>query len=197
MKKQDIRDAYTAKLTELLNQGYTIFPDTMSGSQGEIAHTDLRKGSEIYRLLLDRSLAWSHIDDGFHGEMVTLTLGRAAADTWVGDRWDGTIWNNRIKKVFEIEWAEVNGRGEGWYTSMDDASRIGRIRMERYRNRNDRTNYTDLGEAYKPAALRWLRKQPKMKTCRMEDIEKIERVTTPKGKRYFEIRAKGKTYTIG
>ena len=197
MKKQDIRDAYTAKLTELLNQGYTIFPDSMSGSQGEIAHTDLRKGSEIVRLLLERSMAWNHLDDGFHGDVVTLTLGRAAADTWVGDRWDGTIWNNRLEKIFEIEWAEVNGHGEGWYTSMDEAARIGHIRMERYRRRSNRTNYTDLGEAYKSAALRWLRKQPKMKTCRMEDIEKIKRITTPKGKRCFEICAKGKTYTIG
>ena len=197
MKKQDIRDAYTAKLTELLNQGYTIFPDTMGGSQGEIAHTDLRKGSEIYRLLLDRNLAWCLIDEDFHGDMVTLTFGKAAADTRVSDHWDGTIWNNRLEPIFQIEWAEVSPRGEGWYTDTHEAVRIGHLRMERYRNRNDRAHRTDLSEAYKSAALRWLRKQPKMKTCRMEDIEKIERVTTPKGKRYFEIRAKGKTYTIG
>ena len=45
MKKQDIRNIYTQKVTELLNQGYTIFPDTMNGSQGEIAHIDLTNGS--------------------------------------------------------------------------------------------------------------------------------------------------------
>ena len=197
MKKQDIRDAYTAKLTELLSQGYSIFPDTMGGSQGEIAHTDLRKGSEILRLLLERGLAWSHLDDGFHGDVVTLTLGKAAEDTWIGDRWDGTIWNNRLEKTYEIRWAEVNGRGEGWYTDMDEATRIGHIRMERYKNRSDRISRSDLGEAYKSAALRWLRKQPKMKTCRLEDIEKLQRVTTPDGKRFFEIRAKGRNFTIG
>lgn len=43
MKKQDIRNIYTQKVTELLNQGYTIFPDTMGGSQGEIAHIDLTR----------------------------------------------------------------------------------------------------------------------------------------------------------
>ncbi len=42
MKKQDIRNAYTAKLTEFLNQGCTIFPDTMSGHQGESSHIDVR-----------------------------------------------------------------------------------------------------------------------------------------------------------
>ena len=61
MKKQDIRNAYTQKVTELLNQGYTIFPDTMNGSQGEIAHIDLTNGSEIIRVLLERGLCWSHI----------------------------------------------------------------------------------------------------------------------------------------
>ena len=109
MKKQDIRNAYTQKVTELLNQGYTIFPDTMNGSQGEIAHIDLTNGSEIIRVLLERGLCWSHISDGFHGDVVTLTVGRAAADTWVGDRWDGTIWNSRLEPSFQIKWAEVNG----------------------------------------------------------------------------------------
>ena len=70
MKKQDIRNAYTQKVTELLNQGYTIFPDTMNGSQGEIAHIDLTNGSEIIRVLLERGLCWSHISDGFHGDVI-------------------------------------------------------------------------------------------------------------------------------
>ena len=103
MKKQDIRNAYTQKVTELLNQGYTLFPDTMGGSQGEIAHIDLTNGSEIIRVLLERGLCWSHISDGFHGDVVTLTVGRAAADTWVGDRWDGTIWNSRLEPSFQIK----------------------------------------------------------------------------------------------
>lgn len=113
--EENIRNAYTQKVTELLNQGYTIFPDTMNGSQGEIAHIDLTNGSEIIRVLLERGLCWSHIGDGFHGDMVTLTIGRAAADTWVGDRWDGTIWNNRLEPSIQIKWAEVNGNREGWY----------------------------------------------------------------------------------
>ena len=45
MKKQDIRRIYTQKVTELLTQGYTIYPDTMNGSQGEIAHIDLTDGN--------------------------------------------------------------------------------------------------------------------------------------------------------
>ena len=174
MKKQDIRNAYTQKVTELLNQGYTIFPDTMNGSQGEIAHIDLTNGSEIIRVLLERGLCWSHISDGFHGDVITLTIGRAAADTWVGDRWDGTIWNSRLEPSFQIKWAEG---------------------MERYRASHTDRRET-LGDAFKSTALRWLRKQPKMKTCKLEDIEKMERVWNEDGKRRFEITAKGKRYTI-
>ncbi len=195
MFKNDIRRIYTQKVTELLNQGYTIFPDTMGGSQGEIAHIDLTDGSQILRVLLERGLCWSHIDDGFHGEVVTLTIGRASADTWVGDRWDGTLWNNRLEKIFEIRWAEISSCGEGWYTELDDAARIGHIRMERYRARAADTR-EELGDAYKSAALKWLRKQPRMKTCRLSDIERIERVTHEDGTRRFEIRAKGQRFTL-
>ena len=196
MKKQDIRNIYTQKVTELLNQGYTIFPDTMNGSQGEIAHIDLRKGSQILRVLLERGLCWSHIDDGFHGDVVTLTIGRASADTWVGEHWDGTIWNNRLEKIFEISWAEVNGRGEGWYTELDDAGCIGHVRMERYRTRAAGTR-EELGDAYKSAALKWLKRQPRMKTCKLEDIGRMYRARNSKGRRYFEIEARGQRFTLG
>ena len=195
MFKKDIRRIYTEKVTELLNQGYTIFPDTMGGSQGEIAHIDLTDGSQIFRVLLERGLCWSHIDDGFHGDVVTLTIGRAGADTWVSEHWDGTIWNNRLEKIFEIRWAEISSRGEGWYTELDDAARIGHIRMERYRARAAGTR-EELGDAYKSAALKWLRKQPRMKTCKPSDIERIERVTHEDGTRRFEIRAKGQRFTL-
>ena len=53
MNPNDINRAFTEKVTELLNRGYQIYPGTMSGSQGEIAHVDLYKGNEIIRVLLD------------------------------------------------------------------------------------------------------------------------------------------------
>ena len=195
MKKQEIRNIYTQKVTELLAKGYTIFPDTMNGSQGEIAHIDLTNGSEIVRVLLERGLLWSRIGDGFHGDAVKLTVGRAAADTWIGDRWDGTIWNNRLEKISEIEWAEVNGSREGWYTDLDEAARIGHIQRERYL-RKSAARREELGDAYKSIALRWLRKQPKMKTAKLSDIEKVERCWSDNGKRSFQITAKGKRYTL-
>ncbi len=196
MKKQDIRNIYTQKVTELLAKGYTVFPDTMNGSQGEIAHIDLTDGSQIVRVLLERGRCWSHIDDGFYGDVVTLTIGRAAADTWVGEHWDGTIWNNRLEKIFEIGWAEVNDRGEGWYTELGEAARIGHIRRERYIAQAKGTR-EELGEAYKSVALKWVRKQPRMKTCKLEDIGRMYRARNGKGRRYFEIEARGQRLTLG
>ena len=195
MKKQDIRNAYTQKVTELLNQGYTIFPDTMSGSQGEIAHIDLTNGSEILRVLLYRDHSWERGEDGYIGDTVCLTVGKAAPDTRVFDNWDGTIWNNRLEPRFEIKWAWLGAnRRNDWYVSMDEGERISRLQWKRYRAQQTERRET-LGDAFKSAALKWLRKQPRMKTCKLEDIEKVERVWDSKGKRSFEITAKGKRYT--
>ncbi|MBP5461955.1 MAG: hypothetical protein J6Y20_07510 [Lachnospiraceae bacterium] len=200
MKQQEIRNIYTQKVTELLNQGYTIFPDTMSGHQGEIAHIDLAKGSEIIRVLLSQGLSWSTLDGGFHGDVVTLTIGRAAADTRIGDRWDGIIWNNRLDVSYEIEWAEIKRRGEGWYTTLEEANRIQEIRNARHKARTKKNDTLfssgiELGTAYKSTALSWLRKQPKMKTCKLSDIEKMYKITIG-NKRRYEIKAKGHTFTL-
>ena len=79
---------------------------------------------------------------------------------------------------------------------MDEGRRISAIQWKRYRaQQTDRVE--ELGDAFKSAALKWLRKQPRMKTCKLEDIEKVLRVRGEiDGKRHFEIIAKGKRYTI-
>ncbi len=196
MKKQDIRNIYTQKVAELLNQGYTIFPDTMSGSQGEIAHIDLTNGSEIIRVLLSRDTHWEREECGYIGDTVRLTVGKAAPDTRVFENWDGIIWNNRLEPRFQIEWAWIgSNRRSDWYTDIDEGRRISRLRLERYRaQRGDRVEV--LGDAFKSAALKWLRKQPRMKTYKLEDIEQVQRVWDDHGARRFEIIAKGKRYSI-
>ena len=195
MKKQDIRNAYTQKVTELLAQGYTIFPDTMSGSQGEIAHIDLTNGSEILRVLLTQECRWERQEGGYNGDTILLTVGRAAPDTRIFS-WQGTLWNNRLEPLFQIEWAWIGrNRRNDWYTDMEEGRRISRLQWERYKARQSNCRET-LSDAYKSAALKWLRKQPRMKTCRLEDIESVERFWDRNGKRSFEIRAKGRSFTI-
>ena len=196
MKKQDIRRIYTQKVTELLNQGYTIFPDTMSGCQGEIAHIDLTNGSEILRVLLTRGACYDREEGGYWGDTIYLMVGKAGEDTRICRGWrDSTIWNNRLEPRFEIEWADLSEGRKEWYTDLKEGRRVMELRRERYiRTRFDRRE--TLGDAFKSAALRWLRRQPKMKTCKLEDIEKLERVWNDEGKRRFEITARGRRYTI-
>ena len=71
MNQNDINRAFTEKVAELLGRGYQIYPGTMGGSQGEIAHVDLYKGDEIIRVLLDHSAGRGEKPDGFR-----LVVGR-------------------------------------------------------------------------------------------------------------------------
>ena len=136
MKKQDIRNAYTAKVKELLNQGYTIYPDSMGGSQGEIAHIDLTDGKDIYRVLLNRDHRWERDEDGYIGDTITLTVGKAAPDTRIFGNWDDLVWNNRLEPCFQIEWAVLGKGRDPWYTGLEEGRRCQRIQFERYRRRN-------------------------------------------------------------
>lgn len=201
MKKQAIREAFTQKVAELLAQGYTLFPDTMAGHQGEIAKVDLSNGSEIVRVLLTRDHRYDRDEDGYRGDTVVLVVGKAGGDTRILPGWgDSTIWNNRLEVHTKIEWADIGEgwrhRGSDWYTTLEEGKRIMKIRYARYKAQ-DRPIREDLGEAFKTAALKWLRKQPRMKSCRLEDIEKFERVWFSDGSRRFEIRAKGRTFMLG
>ena len=45
MTRNDIRRMYTQKVSELLAKGYQIHFETMSGSQGELAHIDVTDGN--------------------------------------------------------------------------------------------------------------------------------------------------------
>lgn len=197
MKKQEIERMYTEKVAELLNQGWRVHASTMPGHQGEIAHIDLTDGNEIRRVLLERELAWSHLDDGFHGDRITITVGMNTEQVWPG--WDSTIWNQRLEVLSQIEMAEIQTpdrrHPDGWYTDFDEAVRISKIRHAR-REAQRLADAKELGDAYKSIALRWLRKQPKMKTCKLEDITKMTAWRTSDGHRSFRIEAKGKKYTL-
>ena len=100
MTKNDIRRIYTEKVAELLAKGYILHPETMSGSQGEMAHIDLTNGFEILRVLIETSLSF----DGY-GDILTIRLGRCMDE--IRGRWP-TIWNNRLETLSEIKLAKIS-----------------------------------------------------------------------------------------
>ena len=184
MTNHDIRRAYTQKVSELLASGYQIHYETMSGSQGELAHIDLTDGNEILRVLLERE---GCCGDGY-GNIVRLRVGRCNEDI----SRTHTIWNERLDTLFEIEWDQISGN---YYTTREEGARMAAVRLERWRRRGH-TAPAELGAAYKSAALRWIRRQPRMKSCRLEDITRIAKHTPEGGRMFYEIAAKGKTFIL-
>ena len=197
MKKTTVERMYTAKIAELLNQGWHIHTSTMPGHQGEVAHVDLTDGSEIRRALLCREMTWGRSDADFYGHKIIILVGKNTDPIWPG--WDSTLWNNHIEVCSQIELAEIQVpdryHPEGWYTDMATAQDIQHIRNERREAQRVLTEKT-LGTASKSIALRWLRKQPRMKTTKLEDITKVARYTSRDGSTGFKIEAKGKTFTL-
>ena len=209
MKKQDIERKYTEEVAHLLNQGWLVHTSTMPGHQGEVAHIDLTDGSEIRRVLLTRGSSWDrayptgHFEDydpdrhPYTGDTVAITVGRNNEPVWPG--WDSTIWNGRLEKISEIEFAEIQSpdrrHPQGWFTDMAEADRIAELRHSRRAARRE-AKPENLPDAYKSVALRWIRKQPRMKNTRLEDITWMSADRTEDGRRSYQIEAKGKRYTL-
>jgi len=195
MNQNDINRAFTEKVLELVAQGYQINPATMSGSQGEIGKVDLRKGSDIIRVLLTEGRDYISGPD-----FLTLTVGRCTDNIRIDcfDRLGNTIWDNRLEIISEIKFAKV---AENFFTDMETGRAIAKKRFARCDMRHQRSR-RELGEAFKSAALRYVRKQPRMKTCRLEDIESVTRVNKEHFSRVlpdlygYEIKAKGKTFLL-
>ena len=130
MKKSTVERMYSAKVAQLLNDGWHINTGTMPGHQGEIAHVDLTDGSEIRRAVLYREMVWGR--DAFDGHKICIVVGRNTDRVYPG--WDCTIWNNRLEVLSQIELAEIqepnHRHPEGWYTDMETAMDIQRLRID-------------------------------------------------------------------
>ena len=195
MNQNDINRMFTEKVTELIGQGYQINPATMSGSQGEYAHVDLRKGAEIIRVLLDDA---SDFMQGLN--FLRLAVGRCTDQIRVStfDRVGNTIWNNRLEILFEIKFAKI---GEDFFTDPESGAKMREKHYERWRV-NQTPERRDLPDSFKSAALRYVQKQPRMKTCKLSEIERVTRVNRTKWSetlpdlRGYEIVARGKTFFI-
>lgn len=194
MKQDDINRIFTGKVAELIAKGYQINTGSMNGSEGELAKVDLCKGSEILRVLLERG----HDHDSVCGEYVSIRVGRNTDP--IRDLWRDTIWNGHLQTVSEIKLAKIT---DTFFTDMDEGGRINRKRLARWKARAGMCwKCRALGDASKSIALRWIQKQPRMKSCRLEDIESVTRVNrssfgeTLPALECYEIKARGKTFKL-
>lgn len=185
MKMHDVRNLFTEQVTRFIAQGYQIYPDTMGGSQGEIAHVDLSNGTMLLRVLLQDDHRGEELYDG----MLVITVGLYTESLDNDPR--PAIWNHRLAPIYDLRLARIT---PDWYTTVDESKAAATLRYTR-RTSKKRPAY-ELSDTYKMVALRWLKKQPGMKTCKFSDIEWMRKRETDEGRRFFEIRARGKNFVI-
>ena len=107
----------------------------------------------------------------------------------------GTIWNNHLEILFEIEFCQI---GENYYTDAETGKAIQAKRRARRKARHESAR-RNLPDAFKRAALKYVQRQPRMKTCKLSDITRVTRINwgnaTPALYGY-EIEARGKTFRL-
>lgn len=196
MNQNDINRIFTEKVTDLIAQGYQINPATMSGSQGEIGKIDLRKDSEIVRILLTSVSGWNEKPDG-----IRLMVGRCTDSIRLNriDALGNTIWNQHLEILFEIEFSKI---ADDYFTDEETGKAIHAKRCQRWENRRHKVR-RDMPDAFKSAALRYVQRQPRMKSCKLSDITRVTRVSHTdcwghnlEALSYYEIEARGKTFRL-
>lgn len=179
MKKHEIEAIFTAKVQEYILKGWRINTTTMSGHQGEIAKIDLTDGNDIIRILLESKSEWSR---EYHNETeaVILTVGRSIEQFQQRphsnpfDTMFPTLWNNKLEILEQRTFYQIN-RDDDFFTEDEDEYRaMQEVQMERMMNRTDRRwspKTTELGEAAKQIAIRFIKRKLGKSRVSSKDIK--------------------------
>ncbi len=139
MNYTDINKIFTETVNNYLNNGFTIFCNTMRGSQGEIAKIDLTNGTELYRILLGETHSW---EDSFANNGYSLKVGKYPEpldkinNLWL-ESFDGIIWNNKLEIVSERKFVLLNyNRRNGYYVEEGSEEYIKAVETHKNRIKN-------------------------------------------------------------
>ena len=138
MNYTDINKIFTETVNNYLNNGFTIFCNTMRGSQGEIAKVDLTNGTELYRIMLVEIYSW---EDGFGKNGYSIKVGKYQEsldkinNLWL-EAFDGTIWNNQLEIVSERKFILLNNKMSNKYY-VEEGSEEYIKAIEKHQNRID------------------------------------------------------------
>jgi len=205
MKFEQINRKFTEAVSDLIAKGYVINTATMSGSQGEVGKVDLTDGKEIIRVVLDNfGKPVVRLNDKFYRlEGLELIVGRVtdqvipnSQDTWQ------TAWTSNLEVLSSEVFYEIGRQhrdGSKWYGTREEAIDQQDKEAERYR-----TRYTEkkqeFPEAAKETVLPFIRRQPKCKSVRLSEIEKItkhySRSRTGRVSVQYVVNARGNSYTL-
>jgi hypothetical protein len=185
MLRKDLDELFTQKVTEYLAKGYRFYTGTMNGSQGEIAKVDLTDGKEVLRILMDTELDWRN------GDRVVILVGRNT-DKLHGSFYDATIWNNHLEI---IEKQEFNKISDTYFVLPEEYPEIREKQFARWEARKAGQK-KELGEGAKAIVLPFVKRQPRCKSIKLSDIEKVTKAENSKGGNSYLVTAKGKAYKL-
>ena len=198
MKHTEIEAIMTAKVNEFITKGYTINATTMSGSQGEIAKIDFRKGDEVYRVLLEQTTEYN--DHGTR-DVAILTVGRSTENVIRDDRpfdsMDPTFWNNRMEIIEQRKFYQVDRRSDYYIEDVEEYDEMVQKRYERYRNHDDYRPRKELPEAARMIAKQFIKRTTGKARVNSKEI-KVYKGARYRGENiHYYAEYRGKTYKIG
>lgn len=209
MKEYDINKVYTQKVAEYLQNGYTINPATMGGSQGEVAKIDLVNDVEVIRILLTRGMEPVRIrliggvEFEVGHDVITLTVGRRTDKALVKNQaYDQylTIWNNNLDIVEERKFFKL---GKSYY--VEDCE-IARTACQKRYNRlmtGERTDCTKtekvggvLGGRARYIASQYLQRKGIAKRPRLDKITVEKKTSYNCKERWYLVSYNGRQFTL-
>ena len=180
---KEVEAIFTQKVAALIQKGYTINSNTMSGHQGEIAKIDLRKGEEVIRVQM-------YEEYGFDYEVLFVSVARSTKKIGASRR--QTIWNRDLEIIEEMKLFKVD---ENFFVeSEEEIKAIKEKQIERYTRRNA-SQREELSDAAKMIVLPFVKRQKGMKSCKLNDIDRVQKFFYTSSVQYVVV-VKGKNILI-
>lgn len=175
-KKQDIDRAFTQTVTEFLSQGFQISVGTRSERygdrySGEISCIDLYRGNDLLRV---RIYAAKHERYEFYA----LSVGQRSLPRAEGSIKIEIINNSMFETIKETCFYPVDKHSVYGARVFGDEATAKAAQEKRQKRQQMRqiSRRRELPARSKISALRWLRNQPRMKTCRLDEVESVSRL---------------------
>lgn len=185
---------YISKTTTEIAKSYIengfVFSNTMSGHQGELYKVDLYKDNKVVRIRVEEQRS------RINKELRVICIYVEKFNVLNPYMRMHTLWNGKGEEILYLEYYIISRFSrDGEEVLTDDINEVKRIEELRYKRyylkRVDYKNVFDNDKARK-IALKFVNKQPKCKSIKLNDIKVEKRIT--KGNSTFRIIAKNKTF---
>ena len=188
MTIKDIELIYTKHITEYLSKGYRINVSTMNGTQGELASVDLTNDIEVIRIMLVSGYRYDY-------KSLSIVIGRNT--NRLHNKLHDTIWNNDLEIIYKKKFTAFDYNSYEFFDISDEVlDKIFQKRRDRVLRRYipDEPEYTS-GTA-RNIAFRFMRHQPKCKTIKPNQVDKVIKYISEDGKVTWTVLAKGNKYDL-